>query len=282
MLDLFSPVPPEARRENLGEYRKFLAARDGDVDVENRTLTIREEKMQNYLTPVSKPRPLDRALFDRQYAKFDPRVETSEEMLLLLALVKMNALEAYGVNRGFNRAHRKAIRREDDLELILLIEETYHTRILLSSSRLYGMDVTAPFAPTAALKALIGGIVTMPEFIARPLTLAAEVLGTLTLLKILTTAGRVLKDEPELRDAMEERITEVLVDEVGHVSFNRMCLGAAGLAQARALVPIIGAALGGQIAEIGALGAFAATTSDTLARAAGAFPETVRRQAFLA
>jgi hypothetical protein len=282
MLDLFSPVPPEARRENLGAYRQFLAARDGDVDPENRTLTRREEKMQDYLSPVSNPRPLDRALFDRQYADFDPRVETSEEMLLLLAMVKTNALESYGVNRGFNKAYKKAIRNDDDLELILLIEETYHTRILLSSSRLYGMDVTAPFAPGAALKALIGGIVTMPEFVARPLTLAAEVLGTLTFLKLLTRAGDILKDQPELRDAVEERLTEVLIDEIGHVSFNRMCLGTAGLAQARVLLPLIATALGGQIGEIAALGAAAAPTSDSLALAAGAFPEAVRRQAFLA
>jgi hypothetical protein len=282
MLDLFSPLPPEARRENLGAYRQFLAARDGDVDPEQRTLTRREEKMQDFLGPVANPRPVDRALFDKQYAGFDSRVETPEEMLLLLALVKTNAVEAYGVNQGFKKAYKRAIRNDDDLELVLLIEETYHTRILLSSSRLYGMDVTAPFVPNTGLKALIGGIIHMPEFVSRPLTLATEILGTMTFLNLLNTAGRILKDQPELRDAVEERLTEVLIDEIGHVSFNRMCLGSAGLAQARALLPIIAVAVGKQIGEIAALGAFANPTSDALAQAAGSFPETVRRQAFLA
>jgi hypothetical protein len=282
MLDLFSPLPPEARRENLGAYRRFLAARDGDVDAEKRTLTRREEKMQAFLGPISNPRPLDRALFDRQYGGFDPRVDTPEEMLLLLALVKTNAVEAYGVNQGFNKAYKRAIRNDDDLELVLLIEETYHTRILLSSSRLYGMDVTAPFLPNVGLKALIGGIIHMPEFVSRPLTLATELLGAMTFLNLLNAAGRILKDRPELRDAVEERLTEVLIDEIGHVTFNRMCLGSAGLAQARALLPLIAVAVGKQIGEIAALGAFANPTSDALARAAGSFPETVRRQAFLA
>jgi hypothetical protein len=282
MLDLFSPLPPAARLENRRAYRAFLADRDGTVDVARRTLSRREERMVRHLRPLSQTRPIDRALFERQYRSFDPKVETPEEMVLLLALVKTNAAEAYGVDRAFERVYRRAVRDEDDLELVLLIEEAYHTRILLSSSNLYGIDAKAPFSPRAAFRALIGGIADMPEFVARPITLAAEILGTLAFLSLLETAGRVLKHDPELRDSIEERIIEILVDEIGHVSFNRTCLGPAGLAQARMLLPLIARGLKDTVVEMGALGAGVTPDVAMLVGPRSALPEAVRSTAFLA
>jgi hypothetical protein len=281
MIDLFAPLSIEARRANRLEFRQFLADRDGVVDAERRTLSNREKMMERHLRPVPDPRPLDRVLFDAQYAAFDARRETPPEMLLLLALVKTNAAEAYGVNRVFDAVYRRTVASQDDLEMIVVLEETYHTKILLSTSRLYGLDVTAPFLPRAALKALIGGIATMPEFMARPLTLASEILGTITFMNLLGAAGRILKDDPELRDSVEERITEILIDEIGHISYNRMLLGRAGLAQARALLPLVAYGMRSEIAEIGALGI--AATADTAAIVSpSALPEAVRRTAYLA
>src|SRR5882672_11097983 len=99
MNSVFTALPVDARREQRLAYRNFLEARDGAVDIERRTLSRREEGMQRYLTPTSSPRELDRDLFDEQYARYDPRREMPREMLLLLALVKINAAEAYGVQR---------------------------------------------------------------------------------------------------------------------------------------------------------------------------------------
>jgi hypothetical protein len=282
MLDLFSPLPLGARAENRRAYRAFLADRDGDVDAPSRTLSRREERMERHLRPLAHTRPLDRALFDRQYASFDAAIDTPDAMLLLLALVKTNAAEAYGVNRGFDKAYKQAIREQDDLELVLLIEESYHTRILLSASRLYGLDITAPFAPTAAYRALIGGITGMPQFVSRPLILAAEILGTLAFLKMLHAAGRILKDDPELRDAVEERILEVITDEVGHVSYNRMCLGSAGLAQARMLLPIVALGVKDLIGETKKLGLTITPDATALVETRSGLPEVVRRAAFVA
>jgi hypothetical protein len=280
MLDIFSPLSADARRESRAGYRQFLAERDGVLDLERRTLSRREEMMARHLRPVSNPRPLDRPLFDRQYADFDPRVETSPELLLLLALVKTNAAEAYGVSQTVDKAYKRIAKGHDDLELMLLVEETYHTKILLSTSRLYGVEVTAPYTPKAALKALIGSIATLPEFMARPLTLAGEIVGTIMFMNLLHASTRVLKDLPELRDAVEERVTEILVDELGHISFNRTCLGGAGLAQARALLPVVALVLKSTLPEFLALGLSPAP--DTHAIAPTSLPEAVRRSAYLA
>jgi hypothetical protein len=273
---------PETQREQRKAYRMFLDARDGTPDVERRTLSRREEAMARYARPLAGRRHMDQALFDAQYASFDPKRMTSAEMLLLIALVKVNAAESYGVNQAYDKVFQRAVENEDDLELVLLIEETYHTRILLSSARLYHMDVTVPFRPPAGLRALIAGITHTPEFISRPLTLASEILGTLSFLNLLYAARDILKDDPELRDAVEERLTEVLIDEIGHISFNRMCLGPAGLRQARALVPLVAMGLAGAVPELRGLGLRVSATGADLVTSPGKLPEEVRRASFIA
>jgi hypothetical protein len=264
----------------LRQYREYLQARDGIVDVTNRTLSKREDAMQRFL--VTGDRWIDRALFERQSRRFDPRRNTPPETLLLLALVKVNAAEAYGVHRTIDGALRRA-RGSDDTELVLLVEEFYHTKILLSAARLYGIDVVAPARPHVALRALVTGIATLPDFLARPLTLAGEMMGVLVFLKLLDAARTVLKDAPVIRDAVEERLLEILIDEIGHVSVQRLSMGRAGLALAKALLPVVARGLAHSVPEVRALGAIPhAPVEGITALARRGLPETVRRNAFLA
>ena len=124
MIDIFSPMPSEMRQEQRVAYRHFLADRDGLPDVEQRTLSTREQSMARYLHPVMPVRELDRAVFSAQYEHFDPAYPTSPEVLLLITLVKVNAAEAFGVNRTYEQALQRARAERDDLELVLLIEES--------------------------------------------------------------------------------------------------------------------------------------------------------------
>ena len=238
MNSVFSALPIDARREQRLAYRDFLAARDGTVDVERRTLSRREESMGHFLRPASSTREIDRALFDAQYAHYDARRETPPEVLLLLALVKINAAEAYGVERMIEPLKARVRRDADDLELVLTIEEDYHTKILLSASVLYGMTITAPYRPRASLRALMGAIASVSHTMSRPIILVAELLGTIYFLDLLRVAREVLRDVPVVRDAVEERLIDVIIDEIGHVSYNRLCLGSMGLAQAQDALPV--------------------------------------------
>jgi hypothetical protein len=282
MDSVFSTVLPDARREQRLVYRQMLAARDGDLDIERRTLSRREDRMEHYLAPVSAPRSIDRALFDSQYAKYDRRRETPPELLLLLSLVKINAAEAYGVERMIGPLLARLRKEQDDVELVLTIEENYHTRILLSASRLYGMDVTAPYSPHASLRALIGTMAMVSPAMSRPLVLAAELMGTLYFLDLLRVARETLRDLPALRDAVEERLTDVLIDEIGHVSFNRLCMGIAGLTQARMIFPVVVAGLADSVPELRVLGLKLPENADRPLRTRSELPEQVRRQAFFA
>jgi hypothetical protein len=284
MPDLFVALSPAARQEHRASYYEFLLARDGALDIEKRTLSRREEGMVRYSKPLPTIRQLDHNLFKEQYAAFDAAISTPPEVLLLLALVKVNAAEAYGVNTNFDKVLRKLAVQGDALELTLLVEELYHTRILLSSAVLYGMEINAPYKPSTGLRALIHGIGHGPEFLARPLTLAGEIMGTLFFLNLLGKAGEILRHDAELRDAIEERLCEIMVDEIGHISFNRMLLGTGGLALARSVLPLVANALSGAIPEVAVLGALpTASESDITSLATGrGLPEHVRRLAFLA
>jgi len=282
MFDLFRPLPPEAQREQRLAYRSFLADRDGTPDIAARTLSYREERMKLFLRPGLAPRELDRGSFEAQYARFDPSRPTSREALLILALVKVNAAEAYGVNSSYPKALRRARALDDDLELMLLIEETYHTKILLSSALLYGIAVDGPYTPPPSLRLLIAGIEHAPEVLARPLTMAAEILGTALFSNLLHVARDVCQADPELRDALEERLTDVLIDEIGHISFNRMCLGERGLERVRSLLPWVARGLAGAMPELGALGLEVTGRGIEDVLSARRLPESVRQAAFIA
>jgi hypothetical protein len=284
MIDTFAAMPIEVRKSQRKQYRAFLAERDGEVDFNRRTLARREARMRAYEQPLARLRTLDERTFAQQYERFDASRRSTPEMLLLLALVKVNAAEAFGVSKTFGRAMKRALMDNDDLESLLLIEETYHTRILLSSACLYGIDVKGAYTPPSPLRVLIGGIAHTPESLSRPLVLAGEILGTLLFANLLTGARKVLKDDPELADAIEERIIEVLVDELGHISFNRMCMGPVGLAQTRIILPLVAKSLASIAPEITRLGMMPHNPLVDLPKIAdpARLPEVVRKQAFFA
>jgi hypothetical protein len=281
-MEAFHPVPRRARPAILRAYRSYLHARDGVVDATARTLSRREPTMQRFAAPGD--RWMDREVFERQYARFDARRATSPETLLLLALVKVNAAEAYGVHRVIDGALARARRSDDDTELVLLVEESYHTRILRSAAQVYGLDVPPPSRPHVALRALVSTIATLPPFLARPLTLAGEMMGVLVFLKLLDAARTILHGAPAVRDAIEERLIEILIDEIGHVSFQRLAMGRAGLALTRVLLPIVARGLSRSIPEVRALGAIPRAPVEGIAAALAphGLPETVRRNAFFA
>jgi hypothetical protein len=284
MFKMFASVPKSARASRLKEYRDYLIDRDGELNLENRTLARREVSMKRYETPPEVLREIDQAEFRKQYASFDSRATTSPEMLLLLALVKLNSAEAYGVSRNFNRTMNRALKNEDDSELRILCEEGYHTRILLSSANRYGINLHEPYTPPSALRLLIGGIATAPMAIARPLTLAGEIIATLMFTKLIAVTERVLEHDPETRDAVLERILEICVDERGHISYNRLLMGSADLAQARLILPMTARIMSTVFPEVVALGAYPTDIMRELPLLTDPrrLPSEVQRQSFVA
>lgn len=284
MRDLFLAAPKDERSARLRDYAEYLVERDGELDLQARTLSKREALIKRHETAPAKTAAMDEAEFRRLYASFDRRKSISPEMLLLLALVKVNSAEAYGVARNFQRTLARATKEGNDTELRILCEETYHTRILLSSANRYGFEVREPYSPPSALRIMIGGIATAPMAIARPLTLAGEFIATLMFTKLLEVVPRVLKHAPEIRDSIEERIVEICTDEHGHISYNRLHAGPADFAELRLILPLTARIMQTVFPEMVALGAYPVDVMRELQLLADPklIPEPVRRESFLA
>lgn len=284
MRDLFLAAPKAMREEKLREYGAYLEARDGAVNLAERTLSKREAQIAKHEATPSITAPMDEAEFRRQYKAFDKRKMHDPEMLLLLGLVKVNSAEAYGVEQNFQRVKAQAEQQSDETLLRILCEETYHTRILLSSAKHYGIEVREAYRPPSALRILIGSIATAPEFIALPLTIAGEFIATVMFTKLLQIVPRVLQHRPEIRDAIEERIVEICTDEHGHISFNRMLAGVTDFAELRMILPITARVMRTVFPEMVALGAFPMDIMKDLQLLADPklIPEPVRREAFFA
>ncbi len=284
MQELFAAVPKNLRRARLVEYKHYLEERDGAMNIEERTLSRREESIKRFETPPTFAKAMDEAEFRARYRSYEKGKQLDPEMLLLLALVKVNASEAYGVAVNFQRTMARALENEDDAELRILCEEVYHTRILLSSANLYGIVVDQPYRPPTALRVVIGGIATLPMVLARSLTLAGEIIATLMFAKLLGVARRVLAHAPEIRDSIEERLLEIYTDERGHISYNRLHSGSLELAQARLILPMTARTIATVFPEVVALGAFPVNVLDELPLIADPklVPERVRRESFVA
>jgi len=284
MRDLFLAAPKKMRAEKLDEYASYLVERDGELNVRERWLSKREASIAKHEAPPAATAPMDEAEFRRQYKKLDKHALRDPEMLLLLGLVKVNSAESYGVECNFQRTLARAESFGNDTLMRILCEETYHTRILLSSAKHYGIEVDQPYRPPSALRIMINGIATAPDVIALPLTLAGELIATLMFQKLLEIVPRVLRHRPEIRDAIEERIIEICTDEHGHISFNRMLAGNLELAELRVILAMTARVMRSVFPEMVALGAFPIDILQELPLLADPkrIPEPVRRDAFLA
>ncbi len=282
MPSLFEPPAPESVQGELRAYAAYLEQHDGAPDFERRTLSARERETVRFeRAPTCYDGPFDDALFERQLRRYDDAVPTSPEMQLLLCLVKVNANEAYGVERVLARPlPEKGIAAW--LHHVVLLEEGYHTRLLLSSARLFGVRVAETAPPVAITRTLVAGIASLPDVVARPVTLAAEAIGIATFLRAIGAVRRVFASRPALRDALEERIARVLVDEIGHLSFHRLIARPGTFGALHALLPAVALGTRGALREAELLGILPVPVREAWSLDVRKLPDEVRRQAFVA
>jgi hypothetical protein len=282
MSSVFRPVPAPARREQLEAYGAFLRERDGEPDFERRTLSRREPSAQAFEgTSLRYDRPFATAIFEAQHRRYDRRRPTPDEVALLLVFVKINSNEAYGVER----VTRKPPRGDDlaaRLERLVLLEESYHTRLLLSATAHFGVRVTEPAPPAPTTRAIVAAIAGLPETASRPVTLVGEILGILAFLRLVGAVRRVFRDHAAIRDALEERVTEVLIDEVGHMSLNRLLAAPGTFLALRALLPLVAMGTRGALPEAESLGILPVPPREAVSFDASDLPAEIRRRAFIA
>lgn len=283
MESFYSLIPEAPREDLLRSYRAFLGERNGTTDARI-PFPRREAWMaQSETWSVRHRGQLVAESFERLYARYDPRAELSAPLLALLTFVKVNAAEAYGVEVVTPTRLKKQLASGlfGEVELLVAKEETYHTRILLGAARQFGLEPPkVPYRPPLPLKLLIGSLAHSPEAVFHPILLGAELSGVFQFDWLLRKVGEVFKSEPELRETLEQRLVEILIDELGHVAFNRLAVGGRGLRAAREMAPRIANQTARMTPEFLALGWGRATLDEFPRFDLGGLPDEVRRRGY--
>ena len=278
----YQSVDSRGRESIFGDYVGFLGRRNGDMDFERRVYSKREAHLAKLGESKAQfSGPFDPTLFRDQYVRYDNGKETDPATQLLLIFCKVNAGEAFGVEvmREARRAYFERGEHQYQAEKIIASEEEYHTKFLLGATQYFGITMDQAFVPPLPLKIFIHGLAKMPQRFFHSVLLAAEFSGIYMFNTLLHATRRVLKDQPEVRDAMEERICAVLTDEVGHVTYNRLALGSGGLRLARWLYPVVQKSVA-HGPEFRALSKYAADAPSVGEMDYRHLPEEVRRNAF--
>ena len=277
----YSTAPVASSRDagdQLGAYLAFLHARNGSD-------FARRDQMMAQRFDHSSVRAsilIDSERFNRNYAEFTER-DVSPEELALLAFVKINAGEAYGVE-----VTRKARKREwdndkvlDVLEQVVLHEEDYHTRLLVGAAQHFeGLEINDAWRPAWPLRLLIGALSYAPKAMFHPIVLGSEISGVHAFNWLLERIQTLFPDDPKVRESMEERLIEILIDEVGHVAYNRILVGKMGRSVAGVIARMVSKSARIMNKELLALG-----FDDKTLRGVEGFdymqlPEEVRRRSF--
>lgn len=278
----YGPAPESPRDDVLGDYLRFLERRNGPL-VSDGIFSNRESWLDDAAGWRVRHRgDIDRTSFEQNYERFDPEGVTDAALLTLLAFVKVNASEAYGVEVITRK--RYAHTASDvfgRVERVLTHEERYHTRILVGAAQQFSLpSPVGAWRPPLPLTLLIGTLAHAPKSIFHPILLGSEIAGVFTFHWMLTHVREQFRDQPALRETLEARLIEILVDEIGHIAFNRAAVGRAGLAAARAIAPHVAASTSIMMPEFRRLGWSRDTLHDFDRFDLDALPDEVRRRAF--
>ena len=228
----YSTTPSLADRDGLlTALHEHVLARNG-ADFADREVRMTSEFDRVDSTASFR---IDAGRFNRNYGAFTEKDIPLEEVALL-AFVKVNAGEAYGVEvTTKSRAHLMA-RPETRyrVEKAIGLEENFHTRLLLGATLHFeDLAVGGAWKPTWPLRLLIGGLARFPEWMFHPVLLGAEMSGVHTFTWLLNRVGSLFPNDPLVRESMERRLLDILTDEIGHIAYNRIVLGTRGMSAAR-------------------------------------------------
>ena len=282
MPSFYDNVAEQPRADALAAYLGFLEGRNGTVDP-----TVAYPDREAWLegadaSAVRYAGEVDPAAFSAGFTG-EGRLTEDRALAALLSFVKANAGEAYGVEVLSKKRHKAALGDGlfERVERVITKEETYHTRILLGATRQFGLaPPSAAFRPPLALKVVIGGLTYAPKSLFHPILLGSEIAGVFMFAWMLERVGEVFRDQPALRESMEARLLEILVDEIGHIAFNRVAVGPKGLKVAGVLAAQIARASADINREFRALGWTAQTAAKVASFDYAQLPEEARRRAF--
>ncbi|MBX3027323.1 hypothetical protein KF840_20690 [bacterium] len=225
MLDprLFAPLPADQRRRIADEFVAFALRRDGAPDLRTRTLAEREAFFAR-LRATPAPRwdgpPIDPTEFARWHRTREPLGGAPPLIAWLVKVARANEGEGWGVDYLLDRGGFDglgaggALQPRDFADL----EETYHTRIMREVVALFGIDYqlrTPPWPIQQSVKLMA----RLPRQASYMLLLAGELMGTVAFALLARQGEELLAAHPAVAARVRLLLDEILIDEVGHVTF---------------------------------------------------------------
>jgi hypothetical protein len=236
--------------EGLRRYSEFLLARDGEADLLRQRLSKREEFFDDIArNPIRSRALIDPATYFRNMAHGRRETGLEPRMLWLLATAKANQVERFGVGLAELLGR---VSTDDPTRVHVLLQETYHTRILAYIVAMFGLPVR-PRPPRLLVRLMIHLMVSIPEACALPLVGAGEMVGCVIFRELRDKGVKLFADEPAVAERIRILYDEILVDEIGHVGFIAARLDERGRAIMRWLYARLSSTLASQFPEIGML-----------------------------
>jgi hypothetical protein len=283
----YGPVDDVQRKSLLEAYINHLNQKNGKLDPQTGTLPYREDRLAHMdASPLRYAGRLSQDDFDQLYDRFNRHApELNPDLLLLLTFCKMNGGEAYGV-RVVKDVYTRHNKYGSDLRGMAMQvaqqEEEYHTRILVGAAQQFDIQVVDRYRPKLMLKVLIHAIAYSPRTLMHPILYSAEVSGIYLFNWTLNRIGDFLKGQTELQELLEQRLTAILVDEVGHVAFNRLVMSPGELALGARLAGLTVRGLPQITPETDALGFHGQALNNFAHFDYLSLPEEVRQRGFFA
>jgi hypothetical protein len=138
----------------------------------------------------------------------------------LVRVARANEGEGWGVNYLLDRGGFDGLGRGGQLgpRDFADLEEVYHTRILHEIVRLFGIDFEMRIPPKP-IQQSVKVLARLPHQASYMLLLAGELMGTVAFAHMARMGDHLLAAHPEVAVRVRELLDEILIDEVGHVTF---------------------------------------------------------------
>ena len=249
--DPFRALSRARRRELAKKFDAVMAERDGELDFEARTLSVRERELAAWPKGLRWQGEFDQDAFERQLR--GRRAEAaSAQMIWLIVAARGDESETWSVDLDIKAWHKRGAEHCPLAERYVLIEEQYHSKMLREVARTLGVTL-GNTRPSFLTRMIIHGLIRLPGALRYIPVLGGEVLGTVVF-GVLRDRIDVFSDQPEVEAHIRGLLERILEDETLHVAHCRSRLGPVQMFFARRMAGLISRAMMIDIPELAVLG----------------------------
>jgi len=247
--DPFRALGPRERARQNEAHLEMMVARDGALNPGRGSLPLRDRVLSELRQQLPQWRGAPPAAADfARFARSPAPADLDPRLVWLLAAAKANQGEQYGIELEIRRFAARDFVGVDRQFLYVAFEDHYHTQLLAELPRACGIDHSIGTPPWYH-RGLIRLMNHLPEKLRFVPILCGELMGAVIFQLLLDTA-HVFRADPEVEQRMRWIVREVLIDEIGHITFSRARLPDEMLSLARRMMPSVARTLARSMSEL--------------------------------